>query len=117
MVNKYKMVEVYKFTQMEYLMMVNGKMEKNMAMGKKKIQLTNTSIMVFGLKDKKMEKVKSFGKMGVGMMENGKMAISTVKGNFMDVMIGFILVLGKIINYMVMVNLVGQMGKSTQVNM
>ena len=117
MVNKYKMVEAFKFTQMEYLMMVNGKMEKNMAMEKKRILLTNTSITVFGLKDKKMEKVRSFGKMAVGMMVSGKMVISMVKASSMDVMIGYIVVLGRIINYMVMVNLAGQMGRSTQVNM
>ena len=94
---------------MELTMMVIGLMDCNMGLEKKRIQSTNIFTKDSGSTDKKMEKVRSSGKMDPGTTVTGKMEINMDMESFTDVMIEFTSDNGKTINYMDMVNSHGLM--------
>ena len=116
MENKFRMVVEYKFILMESTMMVIGSMDYNMDSEKKRIRSINIFIRANGSTDKKMVKVRNFGKMDPGTMVTGKTEINMGKESFTDVMIEFILDNGKIINYTDMENSHGQMARNIRAN-
>ena len=63
-----------------------------------------------------MAKVRRFGMMDLHMRVNGKLTSNKEKENSLVLIKEYILEVGEIINYMVTVNLHGQMAKNLQVN-